>query len=270
MFDILRFKDFLSSNNKREETMKKLILLSVIISFLILPAKTSFSGVITEPSANFTAKSLNIISLSTKYPANLYPLLGVWEFSYTISGTVFLRNYALDYVVENEKFKGEFMVTGKDESGEPVVAYYDDKSDVFSLIDRNPGESFDSYYVFDISGDKATGSYHRVKPSTLDPLSSVPFSGTKTENFPAPPPDGDDENCPASQLLNNDPEALHLLRQFRDNILMQTETGREITNLYYKYGHSISSSLNNNPRLKDQCRTVLYTFTNLMAKHPLR
>jgi hypothetical protein len=73
---------------------------------------------------------------------------------------------------------------------------------------------------------------------------------------------GGKPTCVAETILQNDEESLNVLREFRDKVLLKTETGKKYVDLYYQYSPAIVTLIEQNPGLKQQVRT------SIMAKMP--
>jgi hypothetical protein len=63
--------------------------------------------------------------------------------------------------------------------------------------------------------------------------------------------------CPAEVMFQEEPETLHQLRRFRDQVLEKTPAGRTFIGLYYDCAPKISALLSANEVLRLQARTVL-------------
>jgi len=99
----------------------------------------------------------------TTNPSDLDPLIGYWFFSYTIIDP-FFNDYLL-YVVLQDQDSGEYFVGGEDEYGNAVVASFDTDLNKYSIFD--PTYGFDKLYVFDISGNTASGLYYLAYPDHI-------------------------------------------------------------------------------------------------------
>ena len=80
------------------------------------------------------------------------------------------------------------------------------------------------------------------------------------EPGPVPDPgtdDPDNKTCPVARLLNDDPESLEVLRQFRDDKLMKTTAGRSLVKLYYETAPAVLQTLKENPETRKIGKTVL-------------
>jgi hypothetical protein len=64
-------------------------------------------------------------------------------------------------------------------------------------------------------------------------------------------------SCAAEKALEDDPESLTLLRQFRDEVLAKSAKGKAIIKLYYEKSPLIVELLEKNPEFKDKCRATL-------------
>jgi len=81
-----------------------------------------------------------------------------------------------------------------------------------------------------------------------------------TEPDPGPDPGQDNESsasCPVERVLQDDPESLESLRQFRDKTLMNATAGRALIALYYKTAPFVCRALEQYPPLGRTCKTVL-------------
>jgi len=63
--------------------------------------------------------------------------------------------------------------------------------------------------------------------------------------------------CPAGIIFANEPETLHLLRRFRDEVLSKTPEGRRWAAFYYQHAEMIADLLEKCPVLKLQSRTAV-------------
>ena len=72
--------------------------------------------------------------------------------------------------------------------------------------------------------------------------------------------------CPANLLLNRKPEKLAALRNFRDRVLLSSETGRAVVARYYKYAPDITAVLLASPRLKSKAEGLLYCLLGEIQK----
>ncbi len=66
-----------------------------------------------------------------------------------------------------------------------------------------------------------------------------------------------DRLCPASAVLGDDSYETDLLRNFRDKILLSSETGRELVRLYYQHSPELTAMLMRDPDLRAAFREVL-------------
>ncbi len=73
-------------------------------------------------------------------------------------------------------------------------------------------------------------------------ISSITTAATDAE---------DPGSCPAAMLLEDDPESLDLLRQYRDEQLMQSQTGRAIVTAYYTVGPAMCALMESNPGMEE-------------------
>jgi len=88
--------------------------------------------------------------------------------------------------------------------------------------------------------------------STQNTTSTVFITTTTTiRGIPGKP------SCAAEAVLNGDEESLSLLRDFRDNDLLKSETGKKYVDLYYQYSPAIVKLIEQNPDLKQQVRTSI-------------
>jgi len=63
--------------------------------------------------------------------------------------------------------------------------------------------------------------------------------------------------CPAGLLTGYNPKKMHLLRQFRDNFLSKTKTGRHYIQWYYDHSNELQSVLTNNPGIRLHASRIL-------------
>jgi hypothetical protein len=76
---------------------------------------------------------------------------------------------------------------------------------------------------------------------------------------------GDTENqCPASISLNGNREKLDRIRNFRDQVLKQSQSGQLLIDIYYKTSKSASAILKNSPALKKASGFLLELFLNIL------
>ncbi|MCX8044676.1 MAG: hypothetical protein N3B18_11220, partial [Desulfobacterota bacterium] len=79
--------------------------------------------------------------------------------------------------------------------------------------------------------------------------------------------------CLAERVVGNDPEALTLLRRFRDEVLAATEEGRALINLYYGVSPWLVTLLDRNPERITALQTEFQRRTSslknfLKGEHP--
>ena len=94
----------------------------------------------------------------------------------------------------------------------------------------------------------------------------LPTTTTTTTILPTTTTTISDNKCAASYLLEDDEESLNLLRQFRDERLMNTEQGKTLVKLYYQYSSAVCIALENNPELKERSKIILQTLIPVIRK----
>jgi len=70
--------------------------------------------------------------------------------------------------------------------------------------------------------------------------------------------------CPAMITLVDEPDHLHLLRNFRDKLLNQTSSGREYVDLYYTHASEISLLIVNDSDMRIRMEKILQQFIPLL------
>jgi hypothetical protein len=70
--------------------------------------------------------------------------------------------------------------------------------------------------------------------------------------------------CPAVITLEDEPDSLHLLRDFRDSVLNQTESGKEYIDLYYTYASEVSLIIMSDSDLKNRMGKIFQQFIPLL------
>lgn len=70
--------------------------------------------------------------------------------------------------------------------------------------------------------------------------------------------------CPAVITLEDETDHLDLLRNFRDSVLDQTESGREYIDLYYRYALEISILIMNDSEVKTRVEKLLNQFIPIL------
>jgi hypothetical protein len=70
--------------------------------------------------------------------------------------------------------------------------------------------------------------------------------------------------CPAAITLEDETDHLDLLRNFRDSVLDQTESGREYIDLYYSYALEISILIMNDSEVKTRVEKLLNRFIPIL------
>jgi len=217
-----------------------------------------FFGGVAQADNKFTARQQKAVTekhflpaSATRDPSDLDPLYGVWEFTYTIE-TTYKEKYTLVTLWQEED--GSCYVLGEAENGDLLLATYDTHDHEYNLLHRQPDVLDFLFYVFNITGDTATGTLYVFSREGGNSLADVTFTGKKIQDIDQP---DTSKKCPASLLLIDDQEALDLLREFRDKKLMKTEMGQILVKLYYKYAPAICKTLENKPQLKEKCKKTL-------------
>jgi hypothetical protein len=65
--------------------------------------------------------------------------------------------------------------------------------------------------------------------------------------------------CPAETVLQDDEESLNVLREFRDKILLKTEKGKRLVDLYYEYSPILIKLIKDKPELKAKLKQRIKT-----------
>ncbi len=134
----------------------------------------------------------------------------------------------------------EQFIFGEDDNGTQIVISWIEQ--LASYMATNMG-SYDNYYV---SFDNETRfSGHHFLDNTILIVGGVP------QKDPGTLP------CPARMVLKDDTARLNILRNYRDNVLSKTASGKMLIKLYYKFAPDICEILKNNPGLLNPCRTLL-------------
>ena len=66
-----------------------------------------------------------------------------------------------------------------------------------------------------------------------------------------------DVNCPTEEFLGYDDPGLDILRQFRDEVLDDSENGKKLMDVYYKYGSELIDAFDENPGIGEFATEVL-------------
>ncbi len=73
--------------------------------------------------------------------------------------------------------------------------------------------------------------------------------------------------CPAENLLgNNENKALEVLRQYRDERLVHTASGRYLINLYYTYASELISVIESHPDIRKKVKELVMVFIPVISK----
>ena len=73
--------------------------------------------------------------------------------------------------------------------------------------------------------------------------------------------------CYSSTALGPDAPELSTLRNFRDEVLAESDTGKKLVDLYYRYSPALISLLEINPGLRDYARERLAEIAGLIHEH---
>ncbi|MCP4628646.1 MAG: hypothetical protein GY850_34830, partial [bacterium] len=119
---------------------------------------------------------------STPDPSVLEPLLGQWVFLYEMEGELQSRVYMLEEIIESTVTDGEYIVTGRDDDNNTVIASYDNY--YYVLLDE--GVDYHVFYSFIIDCGYAEGILKLVDSDNSSVSSPwFFFSGKGSENrFP--------------------------------------------------------------------------------------
>ena len=74
------------------------------------------------------------------------------------------------------------------------------------------------------------------------------------------------EICPLSYLLGEDDPRLDILRRFRDEVLAETESGREIIDFYYHHEAMITIMLEEFPEMRTSAMEMIETMMPAIEK----
>ncbi|MCP4716607.1 MAG: Ig-like domain-containing protein, partial [Deltaproteobacteria bacterium] len=118
---------------------------------------------------------------STPDPSVLEPLLGQWFFVYEMGGERQSRVYMLEEIIESTVTEGEYIVTGRDDDNNMVIASYDDYYGDYTLLEEGADKHI--FYSFIIDCGYVTGSLKFVDSDNGSVIgSSVYFFGWGSEN----------------------------------------------------------------------------------------
>jgi len=73
--------------------------------------------------------------------------------------------------------------------------------------------------------------------------------------------------CTANSALGADAPEIPTLREFRDTVLINTETGQQLEHLYYRYSPTIIQILNSNDFLKSYALNRIVEVSGLIDRH---
>ncbi len=194
------------------------------------------------------------------YPTNVFlsevdaleELIGEWEFS-SEDDTIPTITYTLDTLIQED---GSWYVSGASESGDTVVAAYDDRDREYSLLHAFP-DNLDYYYFTFTVGDKHARGTVYVFLMSKSKLEDAPFEGEKIKDGETGGPD----TCPARLLLPLDRESLSVLRATRDTMAVQSGLGLCFVKQYYRLGYAVCRKLVERPGLQKVLRRGLRFLT---------
>ena len=66
-----------------------------------------------------------------------------------------------------------------------------------------------------------------------------------------------EEVCPTKLIYGGESEQTELLRYFRDNVLMRTPEGQEITRLYYQWSPVIVKAMEEDEKFKEEAKEMI-------------
>ncbi len=129
--------------------------------------------------------------------------------------------------------------------GIPVVLKFDSEQDTL-LTDANGGFLFPdleegTYYVTPSSASTYTPEQKKVELDTQP----VYVQFTKVD---------ESSGCPATEIYGTDSDEANLLRTFRDTVLKNDASGKELINLYYAYSPLIVKMMDNDSELKNSVK----------------
>ena len=72
--------------------------------------------------------------------------------------------------------------------------------------------------------------------------------------------------CPSERVLGEDDPRLEILRQFRDEVLARTETGRKLIDLYYQNEEEMTQILEEHPAFQKTAKDLLELIIPVIEK----
>lgn len=135
-------------------------------------------------------------------------------------------------------FQTEQMVFGENDNNSQIIVSWVELLPAYIATDTS---TYDNYYV-QFDNDTRFSGYHFMDNALL-------IVGIV-------PPE-DDPFCPARMLLKENDEKLAVLRNYRDQVLSKTATGKRMIALYYRLAPTLCRLIENNPYLIKPCRTFL-------------
>ena len=65
--------------------------------------------------------------------------------------------------------------------------------------------------------------------------------------------------CAAEYLLKDEQESLNVLRDFRDDVLMKSDTGSKYVKLYYEWSPQVIVLIESDPVLRENLKLYLHS-----------
>ena len=188
----------------------------------------------------------------------------------TTTTTIPVQTIKVDFVGSPTYGQVPLLVNFTSFSTDNVSEYEWDFGDKGTSSEKNPSHlySLEGTYTVSLRGSGNGQEDDEVKIGYITVKRTVPTTtSTITPTTTTVPKGG---GCPATTVMGQDNPHLNTLRAFRNNMFINSSTGKYYTALYYRHALELSYIFTHNTELKNKMHTFLQsiipTVENILAK----
>ena len=133
----------------------------------------------------------------------------------------------------------------------PNPPWDDDEIEPATLIISSGASPGSTTSIFTDTTSSSTPSSSTTSSTMLPSTTSMHSTSSTTVSSLLPP------ICVAEEIYGKDSEEVEVLRHFRDTTLSKTQSGKEITKLYYEWNLRVVNALKDDEKLKESVRQMI-------------